>query len=221
MHIKQFGIVDIFTYFVPGVIFLFAIRMSKYFDVLEENFSFENSTIEIFLLVLASYIVGHMLHFPSVLIGRLINKIFGSPTRFLADPNEGHTSSLTKYLRSDFPLDHKQILRDSLDKHWQCREHLGVDVSRTRHYALCEILVEEYHPNSWMIHERFYSAANMSRAMIIPMCILAVVVWDFSWPLSVALGISCFLSAYRYYTLNVTAIKQIYDTFYLHFLKGQ
>jgi len=220
MPIKEFSIVDILTYFIPGAAFLFGLYIGGIFEPLETLFNLNNETLIISLLVISSYIIGHIIHYPAVLFGRIIVKLVGAPQIYLLDVNSNKVLFLKDKLRSDFSREYKIELNKALQSFWH-REPADYDCTKVcGYYDRCEVLVEEYHPRAWAIHERFYTSANLTRALIIPVASIAIVIWNDAIILSIFSLIGCLILGYRYYVLTVSAVKQIYNMFFLHYLKN-
>lgn len=216
--VREFSIVDVLSYFLPGAVMLFGIYLCKYFKNLYGLIKIENIAIQIFLLIIVSYLIGHVLHFPAVVIGGFINKLIGEPTIYLANPEEKQVVKFKAKLRNDFPIEFKKSLYNALTDFWTISNKNSNNSRIIQYCTLSEVLVEDACPNAWIIHERFYSTSNLLKALIIPTIFLGIVLFKHSIFLAISLFISSLIFGYRYYSLYVTCVKQIYNGFYLFYL---
>ena len=215
---KYFSVVDALTYIIPGSVLIFAMKICNVLTEIRAAFAFEDSTLLIPTYVIAAYLIGFVMHFPAVLVGRSIVKIFGNPAKYLSQcPPEGN-SRFIKNIRRDYSNDFKNSLHEAMVNYWHSQKTKTSHFGYGQYYELCEALIEDSYKNAWDIHERFYTSANLSRAMIIPIIILGISIWSVSIPYAIILLISSIVFGYRYYTLLIAASKQVLNTFYLHYL---
>jgi len=209
--------VEVLSYFIPGVVIVYTIHIGGYLQQLYPLIVVENVAIQLFLLTIASYLVGYVFHFPAVLVGRYAKRLVGNPVEYLIDPDNNSPNLLRRKLREDFPTELKEKLRDAIFEYWT-HPNEGEHADPSHYYNLCEALVEDACPNAWMIHERFYSNSNLSRAMIIPTLFLGYVILPHSVVLSILLFTSAIVLVFRFLTLNISSIKQVYSSFYIFHL---
>ena len=217
LPLKEFSIVEVLSYFIPGVIVVYTIYIGCYLKHLYPLIVIDNIAVQLFLLAIASYLVGYVLHFPAVLIGRCIKRLVGNPVEYLIDPDDKSTSRFQRKLREDFPIELKKMLRKVILEYWTDSNQM-VNISPSQYYTLCEALVEDACPNAWMIHERFYSNSNLSRAMILPSLFLGSVILRYNIVLGAVLFVSSAVLTFRFITLNISSIKQVYSGFYIFYL---
>ena len=212
---KYFSLVDTLTYLIPGGVVLLALRAGGLFDGLGASVFPEETTIRVSACLVAAFLVGFVMHYPATLVGRLVLRILGNPSAYLLATEKSSHCRVVTSIRCDFPEDYRKNLQEALAKHWH-RQVEGTKYSYGQYYALCEALMEDSYPNAWSIHERFYTAANLSRAMILPALLLGLMLLKFSLLIAVIVVASSFVFAYRFFTLLLAATKQVLNTFYLH-----
>lgn len=220
--VREFSIVDVLSYFIPGAVMLFAVHTGQFFrEVYPVVFSIDNVGLRIFLLLVGSYLVGHALHFPAVKLGNVIKRLIGRPVVFLARMEEKRLSWFKRRLRNDFPVPYKKALINALMDYWALDSENCKTVDESNYYALCELLVEHSCPNAWIIHERFYSTGSLLRAMVLPTVLLGIVLLKSSFLVAILLFFSTICFCFRYYSLEVAGTKQIYNGFYLFYLSSK
>lgn len=216
--VREFSIVEILSYFFPGVTLMYSLYIGGYIARPFQMASLDlTNGLNLFLLTLASYLLGYVLHVPSVMLGRYIKRFVGNPVVYLIDPDSKAVGKFKRNMRGDFPKELKRMLRSVIIDYWTDKNDRS-DVSPSQYYTLCEALVEDACPNAWMIHERFYSNSNLSRAMILPVGFMGFVFLPSHVLVSLALFVSAFIFAYRFISLDTASIKQIYSGFYIFYL---
>lgn len=216
LSVKEFSLLDILTYFIPGAVALFAMYAGGCFTSVLPAVPL-NAVLETGWVILGSYLAGHALHYPAVLVGRCVQNILGSPVKYLLDITPG-PDGWRKKLRKDFSPEYKDALRSALKEYWAVgRPGIDRTLPAGQYYALSEALLEQHYTNAWVIHERFYITANLMRALVVPVASLAVVTLGFSKMLAILLFLCAMVFAYRFHLLNIEATKQIYNGFYLYY----
>lgn len=199
--IGGFNLFHVLTYIIPGLVAVFVINL--YTEV--ESFLpvIDNDYIRLLMIIILSYIVGHVMHFPSIYAGKIVDRIIR--VRLLDEKRQS---------KHGFSDSFKTELLALLKKKWG-------EIDNHSYYHLCEVLVENNCPNVWRVHHRWYSVSNFLRALIIPFLIIGYVVMSYSIPGLIICIFSAIVIAHRYRITKLMSQKQIYLGFYVTCREGK
>ncbi len=212
--------VEFFLYVIPGSVSLFAFKASRFGGELFSLFNATNPALYGFGFIIAAFIVGHLFHYPSVFTGRLLNRVWGDPAKYLLDVSTTSKKPFTVKQMGNYSPEYRRVLLNSLETFWRIgtKDRSAPGGSLHEYLSLAEVFVEEVCPNAWQVHERFYLTSNLMRALIIPTVLLSAAFARKNWVVSVSLLIGAFFFAKRYHLLYVQNVKQILNSFYFGFL---